>query len=212
MNFIKKYISSFIFLYRTNKSIITDMSFSILPEDGDNVKIKGETSNLFEREKTEIQEVIPNLLLVTDDIISPIKVVFDATNKLFSGENLNEKNSRDTTLEKDIQTVFEGDTKDIKLKEEKFPSPEKNSSGKHKKSELMKPCNLTSVVERRERRKSDCPAARHKGPVKLAESPGPAQSGAHSRLVHSHWSRSYITALSLVESFPNYACTSSLMP
>ena len=30
-------------------------------------------------------------------------------------------------------------------------------------------------------------------------------------LVHSHWSRSYITALSLVQSFPSDACASSLM-
>ena len=73
------------------------MSFSSLPEDENNVKTRGETYNL----KTEIPEVIPNLLLVTDDIISPIKVVFDATNKLFSGENLNEKKSRDATLEKE---------------------------------------------------------------------------------------------------------------
>ena len=32
------------------------------------------------------------------------------------------------------------------------------------------------------------------------------------RLVHSHWSRSYITALSLVESFPSDAGASNLMP
>ena len=32
------------------------------------------------------------------------------------------------------------------------------------------------------------------------------------RLVHSHWSSSYITALSLVESFPSDACASTLMP
>ena len=31
-------------------------------------------------------------------------------------------------------------------------------------------------------------------------------------LVHSHWSSSYITALSLVESFPNDACASNPMP
>ena len=31
-------------------------------------------------------------------------------------------------------------------------------------------------------------------------------------LVNSHWSRSYITALSLVESFPIDACTSKCMP
>ena len=31
-------------------------------------------------------------------------------------------------------------------------------------------------------------------------------------VVHSHWSRSYITALSLVESFPSDASASSLMP
>ena len=33
-----------------------------------------------------------------------------------------------------------------------------------------------------------------------------------SRLVHSHWSSSYITALSLVESFPSDAGATSLMP
>ena len=33
-----------------------------------------------------------------------------------------------------------------------------------------------------------------------------------SRLVHSHWSGSYITAISLVQSFPSDACASSLMP
>ena len=32
------------------------------------------------------------------------------------------------------------------------------------------------------------------------------------RLVHSHWSRSYITALSLVESFTSDAFASNLMP
>ena len=32
------------------------------------------------------------------------------------------------------------------------------------------------------------------------------------RLVHSHWSSSFITALSLVQSFPRDACASNLMP
>ena len=37
--------------------------------------------------------------------------------------------------------------------------------------------------------------------------------GLHQvRLLHSHWSRTYITALSLVESFPSDACASSHMP
>ena len=34
----------------------------------------------------------------------------------------------------------------------------------------------------------------------------------HYRLVHSHWSRTYNTALSLVQSFPSDACASNLMP
>ena len=180
------------------------MSFSSLPEDENNVKTRGETYNLFEREKTEIPEVIPSLLLVTDDIISPIKVVFDATNKLFSGENLNEKKSRDATLEiEDSQTanclstkkfsfseMFEGgeDTPDINLEEEKSQSPKKNCSGRHNKSELnSKKSNLDKVLlssapdcvaERRERRKSDCPG-RYKSRVKLNENPGPDQPRSH---------------------------------
>ena len=32
------------------------------------------------------------------------------------------------------------------------------------------------------------------------------------RLVHSHWSKTYITALSLVETFPSDAGSSNLMP
>ena len=32
------------------------------------------------------------------------------------------------------------------------------------------------------------------------------------RVLHSHWSRTYITALSLVESLPSVVCASSLLP
>ena len=162
------------------------MSSSSLPKDENNVKSRGETYNLFQREKTKIPEVIPSLLLVTDDIISPIKVVFDATNKLFSGENLNEKNYHGAALEKeDNPTVnslqiemFDGDALDIKLEEEKTHSPKKCSSGKNNKSEFLKKRNfdevqlgsaLKNVVEKRERRKSDCPA-RHKARIKLDKS------------------------------------------
>ena len=175
------------------------MSFSSLPEDEKNVKTRGETYNLFGRRKTEIPEVIPSLLLVTDDIISPIKVVFDATNKLFSGENFNEKKSLDGALEKEdnhtvnslptkkfsFSDMFDGDAQDIKLVEEKSQSPKKSCSGKHKKSDFLKKSNLDkvqlgsgpdNVLERRERRKSDCPA-RHKARDKLDESPGLAQPG-----------------------------------
>ena len=169
------------------------MSSSTLPKDENNVKTRGATYNLFQREKTKIPEVIPSLLLVTDDIISPIKVVFDATNKLFSGENLNEKKSRGAALEKEdnqtansLQTeMFDGDTLDIKLEEEKTQSPRKCSSGKNNKSEFLKKRNfdevqlgsaLENVVEKRERRKSDCPA-RHKARIKLDESHGPFQPG-----------------------------------
>ena len=53
-------------------------------------------------------------------------------------------------------------------------------------------------------------------PVLLTDLTSPSltspQSSLGNRLVHSHWSSSYITALSLVESFPNDACASSLMP
>ena len=43
-----------------------------------------------------------------------------------------------------------------------------------------------------------------------SRSPGP---GTHQvSLVHSHWSSSCITALSLVETFPSDSCASNLMP
>ena len=71
------------------------MSLRNRSEAAKNIKPRENKSNFFQREKNKISEVIPSLLLVTDDIISPINVVFDATNKLFSGETFNEKNSLD---------------------------------------------------------------------------------------------------------------------
>ena len=38
------------------------------------------------------------------------------------------------------------------------------------------------------------------------------QAQTHLRLVHSHWSRTYNTALSLVETFPSDAGAINLMP
>ena len=39
-----------------------------------------------------------------------------------------------------------------------------------------------------------------------------SSSQAYISLVHSHWSRTHIAALSLVEGFPSNACASNLMP
>ena len=46
--------------------------------------------------------------------------------------------------------------------------------------------------------------------IGIVTSSSPSHPGL-TRLVHSHWSNSYITALSLVESFPSDAGASNLM-
>jgi len=170
------------------------MSLRNRSEAAKNIKPRENKSNFFQREKNKISEVIPSLLLVTDDIISPINVVFDATNKLFSGETFNEKNSLDKNFLEVDKVCNSLPTKTFNCSEmsnvESFcdPSEEERQeenypeqiSDELKFDKVLIRSTAGNVFDRR--RKSDCPA-RHKAGVKLSQSLGPASQRVKSKSI-----------------------------
>ena len=148
------------------------MSLSNQAEAENNIKRRGK-KHYFEREKSKISEVIPSLLLVTDDVISPINVVFDATNKLFSGETFNEKNSPEELFLNEDQVANSLPTKTVNCPEmSKVESSEEMSESKSALNLFGNKFSSSLIRHSLDRRrKSDCPA-RHKARAKLDQSGG----------------------------------------
>ena len=161
------------------------MSINTEVETENHIKTSGKKTNFFTKEKTKISEVIPSLLLVTEDVISPINVVLEATNTLLSGETFNDKN------------FLKGESVGISLPTKTHRCSEMSESGEpefsqsqtsNKKSsqllldktkfdKVLMNSPLGNVSGRRERRKSDCPA-RSSIRAKLDQANSPHQAGS----------------------------------
>ena len=129
-----------------------DMSLRSKPE--------GENAIKSRENEGKSSEVIPSLLLITDDVISPINVVFEATNKLFFGETFNEKNSR--------EELFLNEDKVDNSPEMSKLSDDERSEWRNLEDRKIEEGLIRSTLARR---KSDCPA-RDQGRVQLDDSAG----------------------------------------